>query len=1083
MEPPLDLAVVIALREEFRELVKLFGASTPGGTRDVKSYLFVRNGYRCVATFVGEMGEAAATSITERLIAQWEPASIVVAGITGGVHGDLRVGDVFVPSQAVAYLQDGKVVSKRTGKPDKRTKGAPATPEGSTFKPGGPAFRADWALLSAAGGLEFDHPEPYERWRAEGRADLKALIRSKAARERLVGRDLVRGEPALVVEGHLATGPVVVADAAFVASTIQAHDRNVKGIEMESAAVLRAAQSREQPVRALAIRGISDYGDARKQALDAIRDGALRKYAMRNAVRLLCALLDAEALPRAASWAGVPPLTIDEGEGPVVFLSAGLPAPAPPAVDVHISRLPSTGRDLFGREAELAWLDACWDEGVRVASIVASGGVGKSSLVNGWLRRMDAAGWRGATRVYGWSFYSQGTDRLASSDAFFDAALRRFGETGEAPRSPWEKGERLAALVRKERAILVLDGVEPLQWGPGVHEGKLKDPALEALLKELGAQNEGLCVVTSRIALTDMDGIGGDKVRAKDLGSLSPEAGAELLRARGAMGTDEELRKAAEEYKGHGLALTLLGSYLAEVAGGDIRRRKEIGPLEEDERVGGHARRVMRSYDSWLGKPELAILHMIGLFDRPAEEDEIAALRAEPVVRGLTDALAGAGGPAWSKAVAKLRRVGLLAEQGKKLDTHPLVREHYGEQLRREQPEAWREGHRRLYEHLKKKAKPLPETVEEMAPLYAAVVHGCQAGKSQEALDEVLWTRIQREKDGFSVKKLGAFGSEVAVLSAFFDPPWERLAPGLSELWQAFVLNEAGFALRALGRLPEAVALLRLGLERYIAQESWENAAAVASNLSELLQARGALSEALAQARRSVELADESGDAFWRMVTRTTLAAALHAAGLREEAAAQFEEAEWMQKKRQPANPRLYSLPGFQYCDLLLDQGRDAEVRERAAKAMDVATRNHWLLDIALDHLSLGRADILAAQRGAAGDLSEAASQLQQAVDGLRRAGRQDYLALGLVARAALHTYTRAFAGARRDLDEALTLATRCGFRLHEADAHLGLARLALADDNPAAARDHRDRARAIIEATGYHRRDRDLAELDAACG
>ena len=32
---------------------------------------------------------------------------------------------------------------------------------------------------------------------------------------------------------------------------------------------------------------------------------------------------------------------------------------------------------------------------------------------------------------------------------------------------------------------------------------------------------------------------------------------------------------------------------------------------------------------------------MIGLFDRPAEEDEIAALRAEPAIAGLTDALAG----------------------------------------------------------------------------------------------------------------------------------------------------------------------------------------------------------------------------------------------------------------------------------------------------------------------------------------------------------------------------------------------------------------------------------------------------------
>jgi hypothetical protein len=191
---------------------------------------------------------------------------------------------------------------------------------------------------------------------------------------------------------------------------------------------------------------------------------------------------------------------------------------------------------------------------------------------------------------------------------------------------------------------------------------------------------------------------------------------------------------------------------------------------------------------------------------------------------------------AWNEAVTALRDVGLLAESDMKgaerLDAHPLVREHFGEQLKREQPDAWREGHRRLYEHLTTKAKELPETVEEMAPLYAAVVHGCQAGKNEEALDEVYWKRIRRKADAFSIKKLVAFGSEVAVLSAFFDPPWERLAPGLREPDQAFVLNEAGFALQALGRLPEAAGLMRLGLKQAIAGEDWKNAAAAASNLT-----------------------------------------------------------------------------------------------------------------------------------------------------------------------------------------------------------------------------------------------------------
>ncbi len=245
----------------------------------------------------------------------------------------------------------------------------------------------------------------------------------------------------------------------------------------------------------------------------------------------------------------------------------------------------------------------------------------------------------------------------------------------------------------------------------------------------------------------------------------------------------------------------------------------------------------MAAYERWFaGKPELAILRMLGLFDRPAPEDEVAAVRAKPAVTGLTDALDGVTSARLERGgdSAARRRGCLSASEGAdgRLDAHPLVREHFGDRLKQEQPEAWREGHRRLYEHLKATAKELPETLEEMAPLYAAVVHGCAAGKNQEALDAVYWERIERGDQHFNGQKLGAYGTEVAVLSAFFAPPWEQLAPGLTEADQVFVLNEAGFALRALGRLPEAAGLMRLSLEEGIAQGAWKKAAIRASNLS-----------------------------------------------------------------------------------------------------------------------------------------------------------------------------------------------------------------------------------------------------------
>jgi hypothetical protein len=65
-----------------------------------------------------------------------------------------------------------------------------------------------------------------------------------------------------------------------------------------------------------------------------------------------------------------------------------------------------------------------------------------------------------------------------------------------------------------------------------------------------------------------------------------------LLRAVGVKGDAEKLRSASEEFSGHCLALTLLGSYLSDAYHGDIRFLQEVSArLGHDVRQGGHARR------------------------------------------------------------------------------------------------------------------------------------------------------------------------------------------------------------------------------------------------------------------------------------------------------------------------------------------------------------------------------------------------------------------------------------------------------------------------------------------------------------
>jgi tetratricopeptide (TPR) repeat protein len=732
------------------------------------------------------------------------------------------------------------------------------------------------------------------------------------------------------------------------------------------------------------------------------------------------------------------------------------------------------------------------------------------------LDRMSNAGWRGVRRVLDWSFYSQGTEeRVTSADRFFDYALAWFGDPDPKAGAPRDRGLRLAELVRREKTLLVLDGVEPLQHPP-THPlaGRLKDPGLAALLKGLAGGNPGLCVVTTRERIADLDGF----IRTapqEDLEALSPKAGAELLKKLGVKGKDSELRAASEEFGNHALTLSLLGGYLSRACGGDVRRRNDVDLVGADQRKGGHALRVIGTYADWLGEgPELAALRLLGLFDRPAQPKALAALRAKPAIARLTEPLVDLGEEDWQLALSNLREHGLLLpadlRQPGTLDAHPLVRVFFQEDLEKNRPEAWKAGNLRLYEHLQKEAPDFPGTLEAMEPLYAAVIHGCRAGRQPEAYQEIYRRRIQRGDEFFSTRTLGALGSELSALSGFFDRPWDQPSANLHLAVQAFLLNEAGFNLRALGRLEEAVQPTEASLEACLRLEDWKEAAIRASNLSELTLTMGDVSRALSFGRQSVDLADRSGDVFWRMGARATLADALHQSGCWKESAKTFREAEALQAKRQSKYPRLDSLPGNQYCDLLLSRGepesgcvldglavspaaewrlREAcrEVRERAQEALKtVLSGSRNFLDIGLNHLSRGRAHLgLAltsphqATDGEASDFARSAEHLDHAVESMRWAGVEELVARSLLARSALRRLRGDLTGAEADLTEALEITERGSMRLLECDAHLEWARLCRQLGDRDGLERHVARARRLVEETGYGRRRREVEWLE----
>lgn len=772
-----------------------------------------------------------------------------------------------------------------------------------------------------------------------------------------------------------------------------------------------------------------------------------------------------------------------------------------------IYHLPDLQPHFTGRAKELKILDEAWaNPQTNLLQFVAPGGTGKTMLLTYWLHHHlpDSKAERPAA-IYAWSFYSQGSDerRQSSSDFFFEAAARFFEI--QLPTDPSERGRELARRLRSERCLLILDGTEPLQYPPGTPGGlggKLKDPALAALLRELAFQQLGLCLLSTRVAIENLAGIEAPKHQCRRLENFDNKEGALLLKNLGLRGKPAELEAAVEEYKGHALALRLLGNYLVDLLYGDVRQRDRIPHLTDDDTQGQHARRVMQAYARWFEQshheaggsgtpPELTLLRLMGLFDRPAPLEALDALAAPPAIEGLTDGLAGLSPERFHRAYEHLKKLGLLEANRLKapalpktltnlaalseldsLDAHPLVREHFGQALEAEQPAAWREANTRLYHFYKNlPAKQLPDTLAELEPLFSAMAFGARAALQQEVVYEVYWERIIRKNKAYSTNQLGAFGTYLAGLATLFEQPWSNPSQNMSQADQAVVLSWAGFGLRGLGRLREAAEPMQASLEKAKAQNEWKAAAARASNLSELHLTLGALREAVDFGRQTVDFADRSGDGFQKEVSRTTLANALHQAGQKAEAEQLFAEAEAMQRERQPEYRFLYSVQGYQYCDLLLGLGKWAEVLDRANTTLQWARENNLsLLAIALDQLSSAHAAASQSEDSAA-HRTTAEQFFNSAVEGLRKSGNTDEVPKGLLARANWRIATQRFAAALEDLEEVYEIADSGSMGLYLVDWHIAMAQLRRMEGDDAAAEQHKAEALRGITETGYLRR------------
>lgn len=765
---------------------------------------------------------------------------------------------------------------------------------------------------------------------------------------------------------------------------------------------------------------------------------------------------------------------------------AVVPEPASSAVDLH--RLPLTTVDrLFGRDALVGRLvEAIEDPAISVVSLVAGGGLGKSAVTAETLRRL-APHYSGATRVFGWSFYSQGSHQTyGSSSQFLESALQFFDWRGPLPASDEQRALALAEALRSSPSLLVLDGIEPLQFPASVRDGAIRDAGLRTLLAHVardGLLAGGLVLVSSRQPVVELASF--TRHVSCTVGAIAARDGAALLHHLGVRsglhtspGNDELLQEASRSFGGHPLSLVLLARFLVAEHRGDV-----LWGLQPAARSVGegsrHTTRILEWYDErWpADAPERALLTLVCIFDRPADLSELDLLVA---TTALGEPLRRGGAVTFRRARSALEQAGLLTvDHTDRFDTHPLVRSWSAEALQRQRPDELREAHGRLFDHLRRVEPPDPPRLLDVEPWIRAVHHGCLAGQHQLALDEVYYGKLLRADDERFVLRdeLGAAASNLFVASCFFTGALEKPLETLSDSDQAWLISEASFTLQLLGRVEDAAVLMRINADRFERAGEHDNVARSLENLTDALTVTGRLREAEEVARRAVDNAGRSGWFFHDVIAMSRLANLRCRRGAVEEGLALFERAR-LRLQDEHDRPHLTSVNGYHHLSILLDIGHDIDAGAWTGLALRLS---RTLLDEALALTCRARWLL------ATGDPVQAGALFDAAVDIVRRGQRFDYLPDILVARARaiLSHWNLAGAAERalaaRDLDEADEIATIGRMRLYDVDLALARAELSLLTGQREGARLSLERADALIRATDYRLRDRELQRLVAA--
>lgn len=283
----IDILIYIALTEEFSYAADYFGITLTSYELKANAitiftgeiYSSVLNQSISIAVVpAGKMGNTVSSNLTSILMQTLKPENIIVLGIAGALHSDLKPGDVFIPQRVVEYLSN-------------------AAAEGTTeikLITSSSHYNSSPRLINRFQLFATTKKDHYELWLEKVLKNSEDSIDAKLYENlKKVGLNVGTGKLIVGEDKSLASGPIVARGTAFVQLLKNQIDRKVVAIDMESAGVYEAVSSRIGMQRVIAIRGISDFADERKAIIEETAQHSFRQLAIKNSIALLVSAIEA----------------------------------------------------------------------------------------------------------------------------------------------------------------------------------------------------------------------------------------------------------------------------------------------------------------------------------------------------------------------------------------------------------------------------------------------------------------------------------------------------------------------------------------------------------------------------------------------------------------------------------------------------------------------------------------------------------------------------------------------------------------------------------------------------------------------